>query len=101
MPPVPRDEANTTKGFVSRKGLKLIFDDELQQVSIHTSEGNRIVINENKKFIEINDVNKNNITLSADGIVINAANNLVIKAEGDISIKGKAVKIEGSKIEFK
>ena len=101
MPPVPRDETNATKGFVSRKGLKLIFDDELQQVSIHTSEGNRIVINENKKFIEINDVNKNNITLSADGIVINAANNLVIKAEGDISIKGKAVKIEGSKIELK
>ncbi|MDB4918394.1 type VI secretion system tip protein VgrG [Mucilaginibacter sp.] len=101
IPPVPRDKTNTTKGFVSRKGLKLIFDDELQQVSIHTSKGNRILINESKKFIEINDVNKNNITLNAEGIEINTANNLVIKAEGDISIKGKAVKIEGSKIELK
>jgi len=101
MPPVARDEKNATKGFVSRKGMKLLFDDELQQISIHTSAGNQIVINESQKFIEINDINKNTIKLNADGIVINAAENLVIEAKGDVSIKGKAVKIEGSKIEFK
>jgi Rhs element Vgr protein len=101
VPPVARDKTNSAKGFVSKKGLKLIFDDEEQQISILTSAGNRIVINEKKKLIEIIDLNKNNITLDKGGIMIETPENFIVKAGGNISIKGSSVKIEGSTIELK
>ena len=100
-PPVARDEDNSVKGFVSKYGLKLLFDDEEEQISILTSAENRIVINDIEKFIEINDINGNSIKLDENGIVMNVAKDLVIKATGNVSIKGKNIKIEGNKIDLK
>lgn len=99
--PVAWDDTNARKGFLSKTGLMLLFNDDAQQITISASEKSYIIISEGRKAIEINDVNGNNITLNSDGVVINAAENLVIEAKGDVSIKGKTVKIEGSKIEFK
>ncbi|GGH06745.1 type VI secretion system tip protein VgrG [Mucilaginibacter phyllosphaerae] len=100
QPVVAQTEANGQKGIVTKSGMKLLFDDENKTLRIQTSDNNKILIDEDSKQIEMNDANGNSLTLSNAGIVMKSAKNVMIKAQGDIDIQGKGIKIKGSTIDL-
>lgn len=86
--PEPPTDDNHLKGYVTREEMKLLFDDEKKIVSIETPNGNKIELTEDETAIKIEDENGNKIVLNADGILIESAADIQLKATGDIKAEG-------------
>lgn len=102
--PLMASNSNDEKMFKSRAGLRLYFNDEQKIVQIDTPAGNRITLNETEKSIVLSDQNSNAITLDTDGISIESARAIKIKAGSEIAIEsatslsakgGTDLKLEG------
>ena len=86
--PLPEQAGQQQYGFVTKEGLKLIFDDSNKKMSliVPTATGKKsLLINESQKLI-ISDDNQNTITMGPDGITIEAGT-------GQVTIKGTLVNI--------
>ena len=88
----PKETAINKDNFIKEirtKGdLKIHFDDDKKVLSISTAKDKQIIeINDDKKQIQIKDMNGNTITTSAKGIVM--------KSKKDITIEGKTIKLKG------
>jgi Rhs element Vgr protein len=99
--PVPTDvfpekDENHIKGFVTRSQLKFTFNDDKKIITLETPGANKIVINDDEGSIVLQDQNNNKITMNSDGITVESAKDLVLKATNNVSIKG--VKIEAEAI---
>lgn len=86
--PEPAADDNHRKGYVSRSEMKMIFDDEKKVFSLETPAGNKLVLSEDETAITIEDQNGNKIVLDADGILIESAKDIVLKATGDVKTEG-------------
>jgi Rhs element Vgr protein len=87
------EKENKTKGFVSKKGTVIGFDDDKQTVFIETAK-NKILLDENEKTIVISDANNNTITMDKDGITLKSGKDFKIEASGNVEIKGSKVDIK-------
>ena len=104
-PPFTAAAENAEKGFVSRSGMKVVFNDDAVSLSIETPGGNLLFLDEENGEITLEDQNQNSIKLSADGINIDSAKDLILTAGGDVKIEsslgmeakaGTQFKAEGS-----
>lgn len=86
--PIPAEEENNEKGFVTRSELKLMFDDDKKSITVETPGGNRWMLSDDEGAIQIEDVNGNKVHLADDGITIESAGDLNLKASGDVNIEG-------------
>ena len=82
----PPDERNTTKGLKTRSKMELTFNDEDKIVTIKTPAGHVFVMDDKESSISITDRNQNSMVLGKEGITIDSASKIDIKAKGDISI---------------
>jgi len=82
----PPDEKNTTKGLKTRSKMELTFNDEDKIVTIKTPAGHVFVMDDKESSISITDRNQNAMVLGKEGITIDSASKIDIKAKGDISI---------------
>ncbi len=89
----PKDE-NPEKGFVTREGMKLIFNDELKNIKIETPAGNTLLLSEDKGAILIEDQNGNRLQMDSSGVTIESSGNMELKARGNIKVE--AQNIQGS-----
>lgn len=94
--PFPIAEENYLKGFVTKEGTKIIMDDEKKSIELSTEKGNKLMISDDLKGFVIEDENQNKITLNDQGITIESCKDLNIKAKGDIKIEGKQVAVDAS-----
>ena len=103
--PIEAADDNHKKGFITRSGMRILFDDEKSILTIDTPGGNSIALDEDTGGIEMKDQNGNKLTMSPDGIKIESAKDLEIKASGSIKIEssmsleakaGTQAKLEGS-----
>lgn len=94
--PLPGSDDNHQKGFVTREKMKLIFDDEKKSITIETPAGNTIIISDDEKGITLKDENGNKMQMNTDGIIMESAKDVQIKATGDIKIEGINVEIKAS-----
>jgi Rhs element Vgr protein len=92
--PLTATDDNHEKGFQTRSEMKMIFNDDKKSILIETPAGNKVEITEEDKKIHLEDQNGNKLTMNSDGITIESAKDIILKASGDI--KG-----EGTNIEFK
>ena len=92
--PIQPEEPNNVKGYVSRSEMKFTFDDDKVVVTTETPKGNKIILSEDEGSILIEDENGNKIQLSADGISIESAKEINIKATGDVNIEGKNINVK-------
>ncbi len=84
----PADD-NYQKGYFSKEELKLTFDDEVKAINLETPAGNKVALSEDDGGISIEDENGNKIVLDSNGISIESAKDIILKAEsGDIKIEG-------------
>ncbi|HKJ41485.1 MAG TPA: type VI secretion system tip protein VgrG [Sunxiuqinia sp.] len=90
----PRDD-NNEKGYVSREELKVVFNDDEKSIDIKTPNGNSLVLSDQDGSISLKDENGNSITLDSSGITLESANDLILKATGNLKAEG------GTNIELK
>lgn len=79
---------NNTKGIVTRSDMRLVFDDEKKSILISTPAGNEFELSEDAKGIRLEDENGNKIEMSSNGITIESAKALTLKAVSDLSAEG-------------
>ena len=87
--PLPEQEGSEQSGFVTKEGLKLIFDDTNKTMSLIAPAGSgekSIVINDSAGAMELKDENQNSIKMDAQGITIQSSS-------GIVTIKGTQVMI--------
>jgi uncharacterized protein involved in type VI secretion and phage assembly len=86
-PPYTPDEENTIKAIVTKSELKLEFNDDKKIITILTPAGNTICLSDDDESITIEDQNKNKVTFSSDGIVMDSKSHIKLKATEDITIE--------------
>jgi Rhs element Vgr protein len=84
--PFEPDTANPEKGYVSRAGIKLIFNDDKRSVQIQTPGSRVFEMNDDSNSITVKDGNGNKIVIDQSGVSIESATDLSIKAGSSISI---------------
>lgn len=94
--PFTQNDDNFQKGIVTRTELKLVFDDEKKSISIETPNGNKIILSDEEGSILLEDENGNKASLSADGITLESAKDIILKASGDVKVEGTNVEIKAS-----
>ncbi len=94
--PLTESDENNEKGFVSRSGMKVVFNDDKISTTIETPSGNKIVLNEDEGSILIEDENSNKAEMTSDGIAFESASDIIIKASGDVNIEGTNINIKAS-----
>lgn len=93
--PLEPEDSNDKKGYVSRSGIKMIFDDGQKIIRIETP-GNRVFeLDDNAGSISLQDGDGNKINIANNKISIEAVQELEIKSGGSISISAHKVTIEG------
>lgn len=83
--PYELKDENDKKAFVTREKLKLEFDEENKVITLETPGGNFIVVDDKEKQIKLADQNRNEIVMNQDGITLNSAGKIILKAKQDIS----------------
>jgi phage baseplate assembly protein gpV len=96
--PFPITEDNYLKGFVTKEETKIMMDDEKKSIELSTKNGNTLTISDDLKGFVIEDENSNKIILNDQGITIESCKDLNIKATGDIKVEGVQIGIEASAI---
>lgn len=84
---VPNAE-NSLKGIVSKKELRIMFDDKDQILTIITPNKNTMVFDDKAGQIKILDQNQNSMVMSSSGIAIKSPQSITIEAEQSVTIKG-------------
>ncbi|MBI1227579.1 MAG: type VI secretion system tip protein VgrG [Bacteroidetes bacterium] len=98
--PEPPSDDNNLKGYVTRGEMKMLFDDDKMIVSMETPNGNKLALTEEDGGVIIEDENGNKITMNSDGISIESAKDIILKATGDVKIEGVNVEAK-AQAEFK
>ncbi|HHG86580.1 MAG TPA: type VI secretion system tip protein VgrG, partial [Bacteroidetes bacterium] len=87
MPAYTPDEPNTYKAIVTNSKMKIEFEDIKRIMTLETPNGNTMIYSDDEGSITIEDENKNKIVMDAKGINIYTPIDLIIKADGLISME--------------
>ena len=96
--PFPIKEENYLRGFVTKEGTKIIMDDEKKSIEISTKKGNILTISDDLKGFVLEDENKNKITMNDQGITIESCKDLNLKAKSNVKIEGIQISGDASGI---
>lgn len=94
--PIPATDDNFEKGIVTKSEMKLLFDDDKKIIRIETPGGNVMVLSEEDGGITIEDENGNKVQTSSDGILIESAKDIILKASGDVKVEGVNIESKAS-----
>lgn len=94
--PTAKADDNDIKGITTREGIRLEFDDKKKHVVIETPGGNRITVSDDEGGILVEDQNGNKVTLGSDGIALDSAKDVAVKAKGDVKIEGTNIELSAN-----
>lgn len=95
-PHLTGSDDNHEKGYQSRSGIKLAIDDDQKVVTLETPAGNVLTLSEADKKVSLVDQNGNKVEMTADGIVIESAKSLTLKAGTELKLEsGTALSVKG------
>ena len=102
--PLTASDDNHEKGFVTRSEMKMIFNDDKISYVLETPAGKKVILDEDADIVQIEDEHSNILTFNSDGITMESAGDINIKATGDVNIEGMNIngkanaqlKVEGS-----
>ncbi len=98
--PITASDDNHEKGIVTRDELKVLFNDDLKSIELSTPNGNKVLMSDDEGAINIEDENGNKLMMNSDGITIESAKDLILKATGDVTVEGTNIGIAAN-AEFK
>lgn len=94
--PISAEDTNNVKGYVSRAGSKLQFDDDAPSVTIETEGGGKVVIDDGAGTITIEDQNGNTLEMASAAITLDGAKDIKLKAAKDIKLEATNITIDAS-----
>ncbi len=94
--PFTASSSNPQKGYVSRYGMKMVFDDDEKSITMETPQGNKFVLDDNAGSITLEDQYGNKIEMGSSGISIESYLELNLKATTDIKLEGVNISISPS-----
>jgi uncharacterized protein involved in type VI secretion and phage assembly len=90
VPPLDPAEPNPEKGYVSREGLNLLFNDEAKSILFETPNGKAVELSDEAGTIRIEDEHGNKIVLDSSGVTIESALDLNLKSGKDAKVNSGA-----------
>ncbi|MEM6270374.1 MAG: type VI secretion system tip protein VgrG [Bacteroidota bacterium] len=91
-PPIEDNDDFAKKGIVTVEGLKMTFDDGTKSIILETPGGKMVTLDDDdQQIVRMEDENGNFIEMSSDGITIESAGEIVIKATQDLTAEGMNV----------
>ena len=94
--PVKAANDNHEKGYVSRSGMKMVFNDDEKSIKIETPAGKKVTISEKDGVMSLEDENNNKITMDASAISVESGKDIKLKATGDLTIEAVNIKLTPS-----
>jgi len=94
--PLAASDQNDEKGYVSRSGMKMIFNDADKSLVIETPAGKKVTISEADNIMKLEDENGNKITMDGSSVSIESAAAMSLKAGGDLKIEAANITISPS-----
>ena len=95
-PPTQAADTNNEKGFVTRSGMRIWFHDEKKRIAVETPGGRALVLDDDAGSVELKDASGNQFKMDSDGIALESAGALKIKAGTTLSIEGVNAALKGS-----
>ncbi len=89
-------DQNDEKGYVSRSGMKMIFNDSDKSIKIETPAGKKITVSEADGIIKLEDENGNKISMESSAVNIESAADMTIKAAGNLTIEAANISLSPS-----
>jgi uncharacterized protein involved in type VI secretion and phage assembly len=100
--PITAKDVNHEKGFTTRSKMHVSFNDNTKTITIDTPAGNKILLDESGKKIEVIDQNNNSIKMDPKGIKMESLKNIDITAGVNLTLKaGASLSIGGVSIALK
>jgi Rhs element Vgr protein len=97
--PITAQDVNNEKGFTTREGMRVHFNDQTKTITIDTPAGNKIKLDEGSTSINITDQNGNKVNMSPSGIDVESPLNVNLKAGVNLSLSaGAALSISASQL---
>jgi Rhs element Vgr protein len=103
--PLTGSDENHEKVYQSRSKMKVYFNDDKKVIQLETPAGNKVSLSEDEEALKLADQNGNKIELTSDGITIQSAKALQLKAGTSMSAQsgtdfgikgGTSLKLEGA-----
>lgn len=92
--PLTAGDDNHEKGFVTRSGIKMIFNDDEKSFTLETPGGKKITVDDSGGEIQLQDENQNKIVMDNTGISIESAGKIELKA-------GQSLVLEATNLDVK
>ena len=94
-PPYEYTAENNMKALVTRKKLKIEFDEEKKIITVSTPGNNKVELNDEGKSVTLTDANGNEVKMDKDGISLSSAKDIKLSAKGNITMDA-TMKLSGS-----
>jgi Rhs element Vgr protein len=94
--PLQAADDNHQKGFVTRSGMKWIFDDDKKNILLETPDGNKIFVSGEDKAITIQDQNGHKIVMDSNGITLESVKDITLKATGTLKAEAATIEIKAN-----
>lgn len=89
--PLAATNDNHEKGYVSRSGMKLIFNDDKKTVQLETPAGNKMLLTDEDTALILEDQNGNKLTMNSEGIRLESIKDIELAAPaGNVKITDKS-----------
>lgn len=94
--PLTPSNDNHEKGYVSRDGIKMIFNDDEKSYKLETPGGKKITLSDSDGVVQIEDENGNSCKMESGGVTIESASSLTLKAATDIKLEAVNIMLSPS-----
>ncbi len=94
--PLTASNDNHEKGYVSREGIKMIFNDDEKSYKLETPGGKKITLSDNDGIVQVEDENGNMVKMEASGVTVESATSLTLKAATDITLEAVNIMLSPS-----
>lgn len=84
--PLQPSNDNHEKAFISRSGIKLLFNDDKKTLTLATPAGNTLVLDDDAQGIRLQDQHGNKIELGSEGITLESAKALNLKSSTEAQL---------------
>lgn len=100
--PFAPEKKNKVKGYRSREGLGIAFQEEDKSITLETPGGNKLAISDKDKGLVLSDQHGNSITMNKDGLTLKSAKDVKIEAQNNLQTKAtSAWQAQGTQVQLK
>lgn len=88
--PLAGSDDNHEKLYRSRSGMRVYFNDDTKVLQLETPGGNSVTLSEEDRAVTIADQHGNSITMNENGITVESASVLALKAGTELKLESSA-----------